>query len=62
MGRWGAGTVCTTRSEFRQTPVPEFPAVPAQLCTDVCRFATAINRPPRIFPEETQKYFGVCSW
>lgn len=56
--RDGEALLC---SELQPTPVPEFPAAPAELRTDVGRFAAVLNRPPGIFPEETQKYFGVCS-
>lgn len=54
--RLGVGTM---DSKFPQTPVPGFPDVPAKLCTDVWLSATVINRPPRIFPKEMWKYFGV---
>lgn len=48
-------------SELQPTPVPEFPAAPAELRTDVGCFAAVLSRPPGIFPEETLKYCGVCS-
>lgn len=51
------GSMCG--SKFPPTPVPGFPVVPAKLRTDVCFSAIAINRPPRIFPKEMWKYFGV---
>lgn len=35
--------------EFQLSPVPEFPSLPTKLCTAVCCFAAAVNRPPRIF-------------
>ena len=57
-GRDGEALLC---SELQPIPVPEFPAAPAELRTDVGCFAAVLSRPPGIFPEETQKYCGVCS-